>query len=61
MKIEAEILEEGMSLDEGTFNTWDDFRVWLSDSGLKGRDIVIKIDEIPFIDTTKIRSPVYEK
>lgn len=57
MKIEAKILEEGMLLDEGTFNTWDDFQRWLSDSGLKGRDLVIKIDGTTFIDTREIRKP----
>ena len=57
MKIEAKIFMDNMLLDQGTFNTWDDFRGWLSDSGLKGRDLVIKIDGTTFIDTREIRKP----
>ena len=57
MKIEAEIMDEAGLLDQGTFDTWDDFQRWLSDSGLKGRDLVIKIDGVTLIDTREIRKP----
>ena len=61
MKIEVNIFQlvmfDGfMPLDSGEFSTLEELQEWLSDSGIKGRDLLIKIDGVPFIDTREIRT-----